>query len=175
MKSPFRVCVTFGAAIMASSLAAACNKADSPQAAQGAQATADTLLAAVNDSLARMNYGEAARLATDAQAQFPGDYRLHAAAARAQARLGAAETSATALGRAIAAGLPSPAEVLADPAFDLVRNHHAFAPFRARTAVSRSASTDQPTSHIRAGDVEIIESADGDVIRAGDVVLDTRQ
>lgn len=164
--------MTLGAAIVASSLTA-CNKVDAPPAAEEAEANADALLTAINDGLARMNYGEAARLATDAQSRFPGDQRVHAAAARAQARLGDAEASAAALDRAIAAGLPHVADVLAEPAFDTVRGHRAFAPYRARLAASGSALT-RPTSHIRAGDVEIIESADGDVIRAGDVVLDTR-
>ena len=45
------------------------------------------------------------------------------------------------------------------------------AAYRPRRAGKAPAA---PTSRIRAGDVEIIESADGDVIRAGDVVLDTR-
>lgn len=166
--------MTLGAAILASSLASACNKAEEAPSTAEANTNADSLLAAVNDSLSRMNYGEAARLATDAQAQFPGDYRLHAAAARAQARLGAAEASAAALERAVAAGLPNAAEVLAEPAFDTVRAHRAFASYRTRTAVSGSSSPQRSTTHIRAGDVEIIESADGDVIRAGDVILDTR-
>lgn len=150
---------------------AACNKPEAPSVA--AAASADARLAAIDDSLARMNYGEAARLAAEAQAQYPGDARLHAAAARAQARLGDAEASAAALERAVAAGLPNAANVLAEPAFDAVRGHKAFASYRTRLAAKPTPNR-QPTSHIRAGDVEIIESAQGDVIRAGDVVLDTR-
>lgn len=150
---------------------AACNKPEAPSVA--AAANADARLAAIDDSLARMNYGEAARLAAEAQAQYPGDARLHAAAARAQARLGDAEASAAALQRAVAAGLPDVAALLADPAFDAVRGHKAFAAYRPRLAAA-PAQNHPPASRIRAGDVEIIESADGDVIRAGDVVLDTR-
>ncbi|MBD3572807.1 hypothetical protein EJ082_07465 [Brevundimonas diminuta] len=150
---------------------AACNKSEAPPASEAAEANADSRLAAIDDSLARMNYGEAARLAAEAQTQFPGDSRLHAAAARAQARLGDADASAAALQRAVAAGLPDVATLLADPAFDAVREHKAFAASRPRTAAKAPAAA---TSRIRAGDVEIIESADGDVIRAGDVVLDTR-
>lgn len=160
-------------AALASSGLAACNKPETPPAAEAAEASADARLGAVNDSLARMNYGEAARLAAEAQSHFPGDHRLHAAAARAQARLGDAEAAAAALTRAVAAGLPSPAEVLAEPAFDAVRDHKAFTAYRPPLAAKAGASV-APTSRIRAGDVEIIESADGDVIRAGDLVLDTR-
>lgn len=147
----------------------ACNKPEAPSVA--AENKADARLAAIDDALARMNYGEAARLAGEAQSQYPGDHRLHAAAARAQARLGDADASAAALQRAVAAGLTDVATLLADPAFDAVREHKAFALYRPRTASKVPAVA---TSHIRAGDVEIIESANGDVIRAGDVVLDTR-
>lgn len=158
-------------AALASFGLAACNKPEPPPASEAVEANADSRLAAIDDSLARMNYGEAARLAAAAQAQYPGDARLHAAAARAQARLGDAEASAAALQRAVAAGLPDVAALLADPAFDTVRDHQALAAYRPRRAAKAPAA---PTSRIRAGDVEIIESADGDVIRAGDVVLDTR-
>jgi hypothetical protein len=149
----------------------ACNKPEAPPASEAAEANADSRLAAIDDSLARMNYGEAARLAAEAQAQYPGDHRMHAAAARTQARLGDADASAAALQRAVAAGLPDVAALLADPALAAVREHKAFAAYRPRTAAKAPAAA---TSRIRAGDVEIIESADGDVIRAGDVVLDTR-
>lgn len=159
-------------AALASFGLAACNKPEAPPAAEAAEASADARLGAVNDSLARMNYGEAARLAAEAQSQFPGDHRLHAAAARAQARLGDADAAAAALTRAVAAGLPNAAEVLAEPAFDAVRDHKVFAAYRPRAVAPKPAP--EPTSRIRAGDVEIIESANGDVIRAGDVVLDTR-
>lgn len=172
MVSRVKICAVLGLALLAASATAACNKVETP-AAEAAEASPDALLAAINDSLARMNYGEAARLATDAQSRFPGDHRLHAAAARAQARLGDAETAAVALERAVAAGLPNAADVLAEPAFDAVRDHRAFASYRTRFA-AKPAPNRQPASHIRAGDVEIIESAEGDVIRAGDVVLDTR-
>ncbi|WP_433947312.1 hypothetical protein [Brevundimonas diminuta] len=153
---------------------AACNPPATPAASEAAEGGADARLSAVNDSLARMNYGEAARLAADAQTQFPGDPRLHAAAARAQARLGDAEAAAAALARAVAAGLPNAAEVLTDPAFDAVRDHRAFAAYRARSVAAAPTPRPEPTSRIRAGDVEIVESAHGDVIRAGDLVLDTR-
>jgi len=158
-------------AALASFGLAACNKPEAPPASEAAEANADSRLAAIDDSLARMNYGKAARLAAEAQAQYPGDHRLHAAAARAQARLGDADASAAALQRAVAAGLPDVRALLADPAFDTVRDHQALAAYRPRRAAKAPAA---PTSRIRAGDVEIIESADGDVIRAGDVVLDTR-
>lgn len=173
MKSRFSLYAGLCAAVLGASLTAACDKVETPPAAEAAEATPDALLGAVKNSLASMNYGEAARLAADAQTRFPGDHRLHAAAARAQARLGDAEASAAALERAVAAGLPNAADLLADPAFDAVRGHKAFASYRPRLAVA-PAQNRQPASHIRAGDVEIIESADGDVIRAGDVVLDTR-
>ncbi|SJM62037.1 hypothetical protein FM111_08675 [Brevundimonas diminuta 3F5N] len=173
MKSRFNLYAGLCAAALAASLTAACEKVETPPVAEAAEATPDALLGAVENSLASMNYGEAARLAAEAQARFPGDHRLHAAAARAQARLGDAEASAAALQRAVAAGLPNAADVLAEPAFDAVRDHRAFASYRTRLAAKPTPNR-QPTSHIRAGDVEIIESADGDVIRAGDVVLDTR-
>lgn len=174
MKSRFGLYATFCVATLGASLTAACEKVETPPVAEAVEATPDTLLSAVNTSLASMNYGEAARLAAEAQARFPGDHRLHAAAARAQARLGDAEASAAALARAVAAGLPNAGEVLAEPAFDSVRDHRAFAAYRHQAAAAVRTPKGQPTSHIRAGDVEIIESAHGDVIRAGDVVLDTR-
>nr|WP_312295644.1 hypothetical protein [Brevundimonas diminuta] len=173
MKFRFNLYAGLCAAALAASLTAACDKVETPPVAEAAEATPDALLGAVNNSLASMNYGEAARLAAEAQARFPGDHRLHAAAARAQARLGDAEASAVALERAVAAGLPNAADLLAEPAFDAVRGHKAFAAYRPHLPAAPKQDR-QPASRIRAGDVEIVESADGDVIRAGDVVLDTR-
>jgi|GEM_PF-1571775 len=173
MKFRFNLYAGLCAAALAASLTAACDKVETPPVAEAAEATPDALLGAVNNSLASMNYGEAARLAAEAQARFPGDHRLHAAAARAQARLGDAEASAVALERAVAAGLPNAADLLAEPAFDAVRGHKAFAAYRPHLPAAPQQDR-QPASRIRAGDVEIVESADGDVIRAGDVVLDTR-
>ena len=173
MKFRFNLYAGLCAAALAASLTAACDKVETPPVAEAAEATPDALLGAVNNSLASMNYGEAARLAAEAQARFPGDHRLHAAAARAQARLGDAEASAVALERAVAAGLPNAADLLAEPAFDAVRGHKAFAAYRPHLPAAPKQDR-QPANRIRAGDVEIVESADGDVIRAGDVVLDTR-
>lgn len=139
--------------------------------------SADEKLAGIENAFARMNYGEAAMLAASGQQAFPGDARLHLAAARAQARLGDAEASASALERARSAGLTDLKEALVDPAFETVRGHRAFARFATppRETPERPRVAAGPQSRIRAGDVEIIEGADGDHIRAGDVVLDTRQ
>lgn len=163
---------------LASSVAvvAACKKEDG-QPVTTAQAvaapSADSVLGAINDNLGRMNYGEAVRVAKEAQSLFPGDYRIHAAAARAQARLNDPIAAADAFERAVSTGMPEAAKVLAEPAFDTVRGHNAFASYRTRTAQHRPLPRDT-TSYVRSGDVEIIESANGDVIRAGDLVLDTR-
>lgn len=139
-------------------------------------ASADKKLAEIERAFSRMNYGEAATLAASGQGAFPGDARFHLAAARAQARLGDAEASAFALERAHSAGLGDVQHALADPAFDTVRRHRAFARFATppRATPTRGSVTVEPESRIRAGDVEIIEGPDGDYIRAGDVVLDTR-
>ena len=174
MKSRFGLYATFCVTILGASLIAACEKVETPPVAEAVETTPDTLLSAVNTSLASMNYGEAARLAAEAQARFPGDHRLHAAAARAHARLGDAEAAAATLERGVAAGLANAGEILAEPAFDSVRGHRAFAAYRSQAIAAVRTTRERPTSHIRAGDVEIIESANGDVIRAGDIVLDTR-
>lgn len=139
--------------------------------------SADENLAGIEDSFSRMNYGDAATLAASGQQTFPGDARFHLAAARAQARLGDAEASAFALERARSAGLTDLQDALVDPAFDAVRGHPAFARFLTspRATPPRRSGVAESESRIRAGDVEIIEGASGDYIRAGDVVLDTRQ
>lgn len=136
--------------------------------------SADDMLASINDQMGRMNYGEAVRLAVDAQTKYPGDYRIHTAAARAQAKLNDPVAAADALERAVSTGLPDLAKVLAEPVFDNVRSHSAFAKYRSRATAARASRPRDTTNYIRAGDVEIIESTRGDVIRAGDLVLDTR-
>lgn len=144
--------------------------------AAAAPATADQLLSDIERAFAQMNFGEAASLSSAGQQSYPGDARLHLAAAKAHARLGDADASANAFERARATGLTEPAKALADPAFDSVRHHRAFGRFTSKIPpTSAPVAVSGPDSHIRAGDVEIIESPDGDYIRAGDVVLDTRE
>lgn len=168
----------FGAValVLASAICAltACSRPAEPSVEAGA-ATADARLAEIEAALAQMNYGEAAGKAREAQTAFPGDARLHLAAAKAEARLNDAEASAAALERARATGLSDVSGALNDPAFNDVRSHKAFAKFvRPAPVAPSSALPRKPENRIRAGDVEIIESADGDYVRAGDVVLDTR-
>ncbi|MCV0388076.1 MAG: hypothetical protein K5821_17165, partial [Nitrobacter sp.] len=84
----------FGVAILAaictSSILAGCSRdQDNPEvAAPAPAASADDVLGGINAALSQMNYGEAAKLATSSQQAFPGDARIHLAAAKAQARLG---------------------------------------------------------------------------------------
>jgi len=153
------------------------DQADPEVSAPAPAASADDVLGRIDAAFSQMNYGQAAVLASSGQQAFPGNARIHIAAAKAQARLGDAEASASALERARDAGMSSLAEALADPAFDHVRNHRAFARFHTSTrAASLPASTPRKSeSRIRAGDVEIIEGTGGDYVRAGDIVLDTRQ
>lgn len=159
----------------ATALIACTNEPTQQAAAQPEVITSvDDMLADVNDQMARMNYGEAARAASKAQDIYPGDYRIHVAAARAQAMLNDPVASATAFERAVSTGLPEIAKVFAEPAFNNVRTHNAFAKYRTRATATSAPLPRDTTSYIRSGDVEIIESASGDVIRAGDLVLDTR-
>lgn len=160
--------------LFAAAALAGCKGEPASNQTQAVASTPDAMLSAINDSLGRMNYGEAAGIAARAQTQFPGDHRIHTAAARVQARLGDAVASAAALERAVSTGIEDVVKVVAEPAFDTVRNHSAFAPYRTRV-ISHSRGTATVKSHIRAGDVSITETSDGDVIRAGDLVLDTRR
>ena len=167
------------AAICTSFALAGCsrNQADPDVSEPVSAASADDALGRIDAAFSQMNYGEAAVLASSGQQAFPGDARIHLAAAKAQARLGDAEASASALERARDAGMSSLTEALNDPAFDRIRNHQAFARFHTpkRAASLPASSYRESDNRIRAGDVEIFEGAGGDYVRAGDVVLDTRE
>ena len=164
-------------------LAGGCSEQPAPTSQANLPDASDTMqqtLSSVRLALSEKNYGSAATQAKAAQSAFPNDPQVHLLAAQAEAHLGNAGNAATAFQRAIDAGLTEPSAALSNAAFNGVRNSEPFARLRSDLAPVRAAASTRPTAptssdRIRAGDVEIITDETGDYVRAGDVVLDTRQ
>lgn len=164
-----------GALAAVAIMAGGCGKRETTAAPSEAVATADTALDEVEAALGQLNFGDAAAGARRAQQAFPGDVRIQLAAARAYGRLGDASASADALNRARAIAPVDIEAVVAEPAFASVRHEEAFAPFRKISQPVRAAEArSQTEQRLRAGDVEIVETSRGDYVRAGDIVLDSR-
>lgn len=184
-KTPVRVATLVIAAVLP--LMTGCSEQPvTPTSASIAEAEADVAntlqptLSNIRLAISEKNYGSAATQAKTAQLTYPNEPQVHILAAEAEAYLGNAGNAAAAFQRAIDSGLTEPAEALSAAAFDDVRNSEPFARLRASlTPVRATSSAPKPSSsssdRVRAGDVEIITDETGDYIRAGDLVLDTRQ
>lgn len=164
-------------------IATACSEqpADTEQASMAVTTTTlEQTLGSVRLALSERNYGSAATQAKAAQNAFPDEPQAHLLAAQAEAYLGNAGNAAVAFQKAIDAGLDEPAVALSNAAFNSVRSSEPFARLRSDLTPARAAAPTPPNAptssdRIRAGDVEIIADETGDYVRAGDVVLDTRQ
>lgn len=133
--------------------------------------------ASIAQDLASGDYDKAAKAAEKAVAANPADPELHLLQARAQARLQNVGAAVGALQAAFNAGFHDPRGALNNPDFDGIRANGIFAQFAAKYQRKQSPGAAKPrsapASSITAGDVSIIESADGSSrIRAGDVVIE---
>ena len=155
----------------------ACEKNDTGRVDQVAASTQVPSPQSIAQELAAGNYEKAARAAEQAIAANPADAELHLLLARAEARLQNIGAAVAALQGSFDAGFHDPRGALNNPDFDGIRSNPIFVKFasqfdRKQKVVSGPARS-KPISTIRAGDVSIIENADGSSrIRAGDIELE---
>lgn len=154
---------------------AACSQAGQPVSeAPTALAYADR----VRGALSARNFGQAAEVARTAVIAYPTDPQLYLLAARSEAELGNAGSSAQAFVRSLELGLPDARREFGDAAFSSVRTDDAFSEVRRRLGAAASASARQTAQvsgeRLAAGEVEIVDGPDG-YVRAGDIVLHTSE
>lgn len=158
----------FAAALLCGGLSlTACNKDAEAESAGGASVDS------VSSELQAGNFGRASELAAQLVSANPSDPQAHLLYAKAEARLGNAGNAVRAVERAILAGLTDVSLVLKDPAFEALRSDPAFRRLSVRFAAAPGPSRlVENEERITAGDVSISSGSDGEVIRAGDLVLD---
>lgn len=168
-------CVASAAAIL---LLSACDSSkdtgEAGAAADAGQPAPDA--AAITLELSQGNLGKAAEMAAAATQANPSDPALSLLLARIEARRQNVGNAVAALKSSFDAGFHDPRGALNHPDFDGIRNDKAFAAlvsqYAAPAKATRKAAAPAPSSAITAGDVSIIESADGHSrIRAGDIEI----
>lgn len=122
------------------------------------------------------NYNTAKQAAERAIAADPSNAELHLLLARAEAQLQNVGSAVTALQASFDAGFHDPRGAINNPDFDGIRANATFLKFARKfeptPRVSSGRGRTPPSSSIQAGDVSIIEHADGSSrIRAGDIEL----
>jgi len=132
--------------------------------------------AAITLEMSQGNLGTAAELATAATQANPSDPALFLLLARIEAKRQNVGNAVSALQAAFGAGFHDPRGALNHPDFDGIRKERAFLAlvqqFSPAKAASKAVAAPAPSSSIRAGDVSIVESADGHSrIRAGDIEI----
>lgn len=157
--------------ILCGSLAlAACDPGETPRVSSS---PLDDARAAI---VAR-NFGQAVQFASDAVDEHPQDPAAHYQLARAEALQGNEGRALSALGLAIDRGLSDASRALLDPAFDSIRDRQAFVDLEERAsprrAPRRNAARDVEPEQDREPAVEIRSEGGREVVRAGDVVIDT--
>ena len=162
--------IAFASVISAALLLSACNKKpDTP-----ASTVQAPTLAEVRASIVAGNYGDAAQKAQSYISGHANDPDGYFEDARAEALAGNQGRAFDALEKAVNNGLANPAQALADPSFDTIRDSDRFNTLSARAA---PASQGGAVSKVEAGSgadhVEISGKGAGTHIRAGDVKLDT--
>jgi hypothetical protein len=132
-------------------------------------------LAGVRAAIVAGNYGEAAQIARNYIQISPKDPDGYYEDARAEALASNQSNALVALTKAVDYGLASPAQALADPAFDDVRDNDRFAALSARaTPAPHNANLSGTLAAGSGADhVEISEHSGGTQINAGDVKLNT--
>ncbi|GAA4019341.1 hypothetical protein GCM10022280_18950 [Sphingomonas swuensis] len=122
------------------------------------------------------NFGEAVLRASEAVDADPHDPAAHYELARAEALQGNEGRALQALRTAVDKGLADPSRALADPAFDQLQGNPEFAALEERASPMRQATRSAQSQRPEQPDepaVEIRENGGREVIRAGDVVIDT--